>query len=101
MTGTAKFDRRSMVKAASLGALAAFTQPVAWVHGEETGKSNGNLKQSVCQWCYKDTTTIEKLAEEAKRIGYQSVELLGPDGVKRIQPYGLTCAMLSGACQIP
>jgi hypothetical protein len=30
MAGMAKFDRRNMVKAASLGALAAFTQPVAW-----------------------------------------------------------------------
>jgi hydroxypyruvate isomerase len=100
MTGAAKFDRRNMVKAASLGALAAFTQPVAWVHGEEIGKTNGNLKQSVCQWCYKDTP-IEKLAEEAKRIGYKSVELLTPDKFKLIQPFGLTCAMLSGACTIP
>jgi hydroxypyruvate isomerase len=100
MTGAAKFDRRNMVKAASLGALAAFTQPVAWVRGEETSKPNGNLKQSVCQWCYKDTP-IEKLAEEAKRIGYQSVELLTPDKFKLIQPFGLTCAMLSGACTIP
>jgi hydroxypyruvate isomerase len=54
----------------------------------------------VCQWCYKDTP-IEKLAEEAKRIGYQSVELLTPDKFKLIQPFGLTCAMLSGACTIP
>src|SRR3954447_6343322 len=100
MTATAKFDRRNMVKAASLGALAAFTQPVAWARGEESGKSNGNLKQSVCQWCYKDTP-IEKLAEEAKRIGFQSVELLTPDKFKLIQPFGLTCAMLSGACTIP
>jgi hydroxypyruvate isomerase len=100
MAGMAKFDRRNMVKAASLGALAAFTQPVAWARGEETGKTNGNLKQSVCQWCYKDTP-IEKLAEEAKRIGYKSVELLTPDKFKLIQPFGLTCAMLSGACTIP
>src|SRR3954469_7914520 len=100
MTATAKFDRRNMVKAASLGALAAFTQPVAWARGEENSKSNGNLKQSVCQWCYKDTP-IEKLAEEAKRIGYQSVELLTPDKFTLIKPFGLTCAMLSGACKIP
>jgi hydroxypyruvate isomerase len=100
MAGAAKFDRRSVVKAAGLGALAAFTQPVAWARGDETGKTNGNLKQSVCQWCYKDTP-IEKLAEEAKRIGYQSVELLTPDKFKLIQPFGLTCAMLSGACTIP
>ena len=43
----------------------------------------------------------KKLAEEAKRIGYKSVELLTPDKFKLIQPFGLTCAMLSGACTIP
>ena len=101
MASVNRWDRRSVVKAAGLGAMAAFTQPVAWVRGEETSKPNGNLKQSVCQWCYKDTP-IEKLAEEAKRIGYQSVELLTPDKFKlhsAVWPH--VCAMLSGACTIP
>ena len=41
MDSTASLDRRSIVKAAGLGAMAALTQPVAWVRGEETSKPNG------------------------------------------------------------
>ncbi len=96
----AKFDRRSIVKAAGIGAMAALTQPVAWARGGETAKINGNLKQSVCRWCYSGIP-LEKLAAEAKRIGYKSVELLTPDQFKVVTPFGLTCAMLSGACTIP
>jgi hydroxypyruvate isomerase len=100
MADVAKLDRRSVVKVAGLSAMAAFTQPIAWVRAGETPKINGNIKQSVCQWCYKETP-LEKLAAEAKRIGYQSVELLTPDQFKVVKPLGLTCAMLSGACTIP
>lgn len=100
MANVPKLDRRSVVKVAGLSAMAAFTQPVAWVRGSETPKVNGNLKQSVCQWCYKGIP-LEQLAAEAKRIGYQSVELLTPDQFKVVKPLGLTCAMLSGACTIP
>jgi hydroxypyruvate isomerase len=40
------------------------------------------------------------LAAESKRIGYQSVELLTPEDFKKVQPLGLTCAVLSGSCTI-
>jgi hydroxypyruvate isomerase len=40
------------------------------------------------------------LAEEAKRIGYRSIELVTPEEFPKLKPFGLTCAMLSGACQI-
>ena len=90
---TAKLNRGAIVKAAGIGAMAAFTQPVASVRGEDTTKVNGHIKQSVCQWCY-NSTPLPKLAEEAKRIGYKSVELLTPDRYKIVRPFGLTCAML-------
>src|SRR5689334_14228192 len=93
-----RLDRRSLVKVAGLGAVAALSRPGGWTSAAEP-KANGHLKQSVCQWCYKDTP-IEKLVENAKRIGYQSVELLTPDMFKALDGSGLTCAMLSGACTI-
>ena len=80
--------------------MAALTQPVAWVRGAEESKANGNIKQSVCRWCYNDIP-LEKLAEESKRIGYQSIELLTPEEFKKVKPLGLTCAMLSGALHDP
>jgi hydroxypyruvate isomerase len=88
------------MKAAGASAMAALGRPLRRLEAAEPAKGNGNIKQSVCQWCYKDIP-LEKLAEEAKRIGYRSVELLTPDQYKVVKPYGLTCAMLSGACTIP
>src|SRR5262245_14691038 len=100
MADSSKWNRRSVIKAAGIGSLAAFTQPVAWVHGAEESKPNGHIKQSVCAWCYKGFP-LEKLAEEAKRMGFKSVELLQPNDFEKVKDLGITCAMLSGACQIP
>jgi hydroxypyruvate isomerase len=93
-------NRRNLLKVAGVGALAATTQPVAWARTSATPKTNGHLKQSVCRACYKKIP-LAKLAEEAKRIGIKSIELLTPDEFKELKPTGLTCAMLKGACTIP
>jgi hydroxypyruvate isomerase len=93
-------DRRSVIKAAGV-TLAAIGGVAAQLRAEEpknaaalkSGKSAGSIKQSVCRWCY-NGIPLEKLAGEAKRIGYRSVELLNPEDFKKVQPLGLTCAML-------
>jgi hydroxypyruvate isomerase len=100
MTKNTKCDRRDVMRAAAGGALAAMAAPLVYAHADEAAKVKGNIKQSVCRWCYNDTP-IEKLAQAAKRIGYQSIELLTPAEYPKIKPYDLTCAMLSGACTIP
>lgn len=56
----------------------------------------GRIKQSVCRWCY-SKIPLEDLAREAKDIGLQSIELLGPNEWPVIQKYGLTCALPNGA----
>ena len=53
----------------------------------------GRIKQSVCRWCY-GRMPLEQLAAEAARIGYKSIELIGPEEFKVIKPFGLTCAMV-------
>jgi hydroxypyruvate isomerase len=91
-----RINRRAALKAAgfSFGALAASSLEAA----DEPRKSNGNIKQSVCAWCYR--MPVEKLAEEAKKIGLQSVELLGYDDIKKVKAIGLTCAVMRSACPI-
>jgi hydroxypyruvate isomerase len=93
-------NRRTLVKATGLSALAAMSGPLARVRAAETSASRGNIKQSVCRWCY-GNIPLEKLAAEARRIGYQSIELLTPQEFPTVKEVGLTCAMLSGACTIP
>jgi hydroxypyruvate isomerase len=100
MNQAAQFDRRAVIQAAGIGTIAAWGGVVNELRADEVANPVGHIKQSVCRWCYGDIP-LERLAAEAKRIGYQSVELLMPDDFKVVQPLGLTCAMLTGACQIP
>src|SRR5262249_50259388 len=62
-------------------------------------KANGHVKQSVCRWCY-DKIKLEVLAEGVKKLGYQSVELIGPDEIKVVKSLGLTCAVMRCATGI-
>jgi hydroxypyruvate isomerase len=89
-----KPHRRSALQAIGAGLTGALVVPT--VHAaDEPVKAKGNIKQSVCRWCY-GKIPLEKLAEEAARMGYKSIELLGPDEYKVVKQAGLTCAMLKG-----
>jgi hydroxypyruvate isomerase len=85
-----EMTRRGALMAAAAGAVG-----VACEHDLLAGdnKVNGNIKQSVCRWCFNDIP-LETLAAEAARLGFKSVELLGPDEFKTVKPLGLTCAMV-------
>ncbi len=56
----------------------------------------GRIKQSVCRWCY-SKIPLEDLCREAKAMGLQSIELLGPNDWPIVQKHGLTCALPNGA----
>src|SRR6516162_8254050 len=84
-------NRRTLLGAAGAGALGVLAAP--HVGGADTPATKGRIKQSVCRWCY-GGIKLEKLADEAKKIGYKSIELLTIEQYKQIKPYGLTCAML-------
>jgi hydroxypyruvate isomerase len=92
-----RMSRRAALGAAGAGALAALA--AGRVRGDEPGKTDeparprGNIKQSICRWCYSGIK-LEKLAEEGKKIGYQSIELLRPDEYLTIKPLGLSCGVL-------
>jgi hydroxypyruvate isomerase len=93
---TAHHTRRSVLKAAGAASVLAFT---SGVHADAPAQAKGNLRQSVCRWCY-GKVPLEKLAEEAKKIGYASVELLGPDEIRKVKALGLTCAVMRCASGI-
>ena len=85
-------DRRSALAALGLAGLSA--APLRAL--EDATKPKGNIKQSICRWCY-GRIKLEKLCEIAKAIGYQSIELLLPAEIKVVKNAGLTCAMMGGA----
>jgi len=94
-----QISRRSALKAAAAGVTGtlAISQEL---QATISDKPKGNLNQSVCKWCYKDMP-LEDLARESARIGIKSVELLTPEEWPVVKKHGLTCAMGSGADQIP
>jgi hydroxypyruvate isomerase len=88
------WNRRSVLQAAGAGLVGAFAVPRARADRQETHPIKGNIKQSVCRWCY-GKIPLDHLAAAAAKMGFKSIELLKADEVKVIKPYGLTCAMLS------
>jgi hydroxypyruvate isomerase len=86
------WTRRKVLKtlgASAAGALTAERLAAA----PASDKVRGNIRQSVCRWCY-GRIPLDELAARAAKIGYKSIELIGPEEYKVIKPYGLTCAMV-------
>jgi hydroxypyruvate isomerase len=85
-------DRRSALAALGLAGLSAADLRAL----DEAPKPRGNIKQSICRWCY-GRIKLEDLCAIAKKIGYQSIELLLPPEIKVVKEAGLTCAVVGGA----
>ncbi len=60
--------------------------------------ARGRIHQSVCHWCYGRTriASVEDLARESAKIGYKSVELIGPEHWATVKKHGLIVAMPPG-----
>lgn len=93
-------SRRKTIKNIGLGAAALASMPtlasVAEPSKDKKPMLKGNIKQSVCRWCYSDIA-FEELCKAAKEIGLQSIELAGPEEWPILKKYGLYCAMPWGA----
>jgi hydroxypyruvate isomerase len=86
-------SRRTVLRWAGTGAVGCLAASGAEAEAiQQETKVKGHIKQSICQWCYK--MPLEKLAAEAVKIGYKSIELLTPEQFKTVKPFGLTCAMV-------
>ncbi len=85
-------SRRSMLKAAG-GVVAAATALGARAD-EPAPALKGNIRHSVSRWCY-GKIPFEEFCGHCKRIGIQSIELLGPADFPMLQKHGLVCAMVN------
>jgi hydroxypyruvate isomerase len=63
-------------------------------------RAPGRLRQSACRWCYA-RVPLDELCAAAKRMGLESVELLGEKEWDVPRRHGLTCAMANGPSTIP
>jgi len=93
---THSLTRRAAIKSgvalAALAPLASAQTPAA---------RKGNIRQSVCRWCYKDTP-LDQLCAYAASMGLKGVDLLQPDEYEVPRRYGLICTMAyAGGGDIP
>nr|WKN35524.1 TIM barrel protein [Tunicatimonas sp. TK19036] len=90
-----KTSRRSALKhlagSAALISTSSMAQGMS-IPSNKTVKLKGNVKHSVCKWCYNDIP-LEEFCVSAKKMGIESVELLGPDEWPILKKHGLTCAL--------
>ncbi|MBC7925684.1 MAG: sugar phosphate isomerase/epimerase, partial [Bryobacteraceae bacterium] len=89
--------RRSFVQTTGAGLSAALLSDAAQVKPVDR---KGNLKQSVCRWCY-SKIPIEDFAKESARLGLRSVDLASPEEWPVIKKYGMVPTMISGGTTIP
>jgi hydroxypyruvate isomerase len=83
--------RRAALKTAGASVLA--TLAAGPTLAADDAPIKGNIKQSVCRWCY-SRFKLPELAANAAKMGYKSVELLTMEDFPAVKQAGLTCAML-------
>jgi hydroxypyruvate isomerase len=87
-----RVTRRNAIKTMTVGALtAALPGRVAMA---ETTARKGNIRHSVCKWCY-GKIPLEDFCQAVRAMGLESVDLLGPGDWPTLKKHGLTCAMAS------
>ena len=95
---TSLITRRSALKRfASTTALAAAGGAITSLNLTAAHHQTGTrqFKHSVCKWCFKDIS-LEDLADQAKDLGLESIELLNVEELPTINKRGLKCAMVKG-----
>lgn len=90
----ARFNRRQVLQTAAVGSAALVGASATAVHAAdgEYRIANNRIRQSIVAWCFKPMS-IGELAKHAKRMGYQSVELVPPTEWPMLKELGLTCAI--------
>ncbi len=89
-------ERRAMIKNIG-GAVALSTLGINLSNAQPGNKITpvvlkGNIKHSVCKWCYGDIP-MEEFARACIDMGIQSIELLEEKDWVTVKNYGLKCAL--------
>lgn len=90
--------RRNALKSIAAGTAGVLSISEVFAKNEKAlgTKLAGKINHSVCKWCY-NSIPLETFAQECKKIGITSIELLGPNDWPILKKYGLTCALPNGA----
>lgn len=87
-----EFSRRNMLETVLSGITTAAFPSVSGTEQTTPVPRKGNIRQSVCRWCYQ-STRLDKLCAYAAQIGLKGVDLLNPKEWEVPTRYGLICSM--------
>lgn len=90
--------RRSFIQSAALAAVTTpMISPLANAQSApgSPAKLKGNIKHSVCRWCY-GKIPLDDLCAAAKEMGLTAIDLLAPPEFDTAKKHGLVVSMVSG-----
>ncbi|MEY3423050.1 MAG: hypothetical protein RIR48_3380, partial [Bacteroidota bacterium] len=92
-------NRRKVIKDSMLaaGMIISAGQPLSsqWVEPSD-GKLKSNINHSVCRWTY-GHLSLEKLCLLVKKIGFNAIDLIGPNEWDILKKHGIDSSMCNGA----
>ena len=93
-------SRRNALKNIITGTAALGTTGLAEVYTssnqKKPNKLKGNIRHSVCRWCY-NSIPLEEFCATVKKSGLEAVDLVGPKDWPTLQKYKLDSSMCNGA----
>jgi hydroxypyruvate isomerase len=81
---------------ATLGAAGALSSFMPASNPEEQVALKGEIKQSVCRWCFNDLS-LDQLCAAAVGMGLKGIDLVGPKDWPTLKKYKLDSPMCNGA----
>jgi hydroxypyruvate isomerase len=90
--------RRQLLRSATAATVAGFaTRRATRAHGADPEAASGRIRQSIVHWCFAgrgEKWDVAKICRVARELGYESVELVGPEHFATLKQFGLTCAIV-------
>lgn len=92
-----QLSRRTSLKKMVLGSAALSSLPILQTEAKSLETPlNGNVNHAVCHWPF-NPMSLEDLCIAIKKIGFNAIDLVGPDNWHILQKHGVECSMANGA----
>jgi hydroxypyruvate isomerase len=84
--------KKMIAGTAAIGAASILPAFAAETENSPELKLKGNIKHSVCQWCY-NSMPLEELCIAVKKIGFSAIDLIAPKDWPILQKHGIYSSM--------
>lgn len=92
-----QLSRRTSLKKMVLGSAALSSLPILQTEAKSLETPlKGNVNHAVCHWPF-NPMSLEDLCIAIKKIGFNAIDLVGPDNWHILQKHGVECSMANGA----